>query len=195
MIGLIGAMEVEISRLKEQMRGVREVRAGGCAFYTGEIYGVPAALARCGIGKVHAAMCAQSLLISVQPEFVLNIGVAGALREEIGIGDIVVASCAVQHDVDTTAFGDPKGMISGINRVALPCDETAQKALADAAARCGLTVFSGAIATGDRFVEALDEKRALARDFSAAGPNVPSIFRGTPTMTFAIPRWATSPAR
>jgi len=102
------------------------------------------------------------------PASVLNLGVAGALDERLHIGDIVIAESAVQHDVDTTALGDPAGMISGPNIVYIPCDEKAKEALLRAAQRQGLPSLTAVIATGDRFIEAQDEKHALRGTFGAA---------------------------
>lgn len=167
MIGIIGAMEKEVDALLTDMTEKAGRKAGISVITTGVLYGRRVAVARCGIGKVHAAMCAQALIMAEKPDLVINIGVAGALTEEADIADCVVPSAAVQHDMDTSPIGDPVGMISGIDLVYLPCDEKAAAALRKAAAETGVKVFAGAVATGDRFVENIDEKRRIHELFGA----------------------------
>ena len=167
MIGIIGAMEKEVDALLTDMTEKAGRKAGISVITTGVLYGRRVAVARCGIGKVHAAMCAQALIMAEKPDLVINIGVAGALTEEADIADCGVPSAAVQHDMDTSPIGDPVGMISGIDLVYLPCDERAAAALRKAAAETGVKVFAGAVATGDRFVENIDEKRRIHGLFGA----------------------------
>ncbi len=167
MIGIIGAMPTEVDALRAAMTGTEELECGISRITSGLLCGKRVAVARCGIGKVHAAMCAQALILAEKPTLLLNIGVAGALTGEADIADCVVPSSAVQHDMDTSPLGDPVGMISGIGLVYLPCDPMAQEKLKAAAAKAGVRVFTGRIATGDRFVESPDEKRRLHSLFGA----------------------------
>lgn len=167
-LGIIGAMESEIEALRGQMLNAKETRAAGMSFYEGLLMSRPVVLARAGIGKVHAAMCAQMMIERFHPDLVLNIGVAGALIDDLSIGDIVIAESAVQHDMDTSPIGDPKGMISGPNIVHLPCDKGAVAALEKAAKRAGLRIVRAAVATGDQFVDSLEKKQEIACQFGAA---------------------------
>ena len=167
MIGIIGAMATEVDALRAAMTDAEERECGISRITRGLLYGKQVAVARCGIGKVHAAMCAQALILAEKPSLLLNIGVAGALTEEADIADCVIPPSAVQHDMDTSPIGDPVGMISGIDLVYLPCDERAAAALRKAAAETGVKVFAGAVATGDRFVENIDEKRRIHELFGA----------------------------
>lgn len=168
MLGIIGAMDNEMNALFDQLTDRQEEQIGFSRFVRGNLAGIPCVLSKCGVGKVHAAACAQTMALRFAPEAVLNIGVAGALRDDLQIGDIVIGQCAVQHDVDTTPFGDPPGLISGINLVEIPCDEGLTGLIQQAVREAGLRGVTAAIATGDRFVAAPAEKRALARAFSAA---------------------------
>ena len=165
--GIIGAMESEIRDLRASLTDETVTQTAGMSFFEGRLYGRDVVLARCGIGKVHAAMCTQVLIDRFHPQLLLNIGVAGALDGRLQIGDIAVADCAVQHDVDTTALGDPPGMISGPDCVYLPVDPDASARLKECADRLGIPHISGAVATGDRFVEKLSEKEKLAACFNA----------------------------
>ena len=113
MLGIIGAMDLEIEPLKSALKNPQEHQIGYTRYFTGELDGVSVCLARCGIGKVHAAMCALGMILRFPVDALLNIGVAGALRDSLGIADLVIAQSAVQHDMDTTPIGDPLGLISG----------------------------------------------------------------------------------
>lgn len=163
MIAVIGAMDTEIRALIQEMKNVKTERAGYAVIASGELWGRPAAVCRCGIGKVHAAMAAQALILGYHPEALINIGVAGALWPEGGIGDVIIADKCVQHDMDTSPVGDPVGLISGIDIVYLPCDEKLAARLYERSAGVCAGRFRGVIATGDQFVAAPD-KKALIRD-------------------------------
>ena len=168
MIGIIGAMPSEVDALRREMTDVTERKVGFSTIWEGTLCGKKTALALCGIGKVHAALCAQAMLLRYPLKLLLNIGGAGALIGEAAIADAVVADAAVQHDMDTSPLGDPRGMISGINLVELPCDRDAAGRLRAAAERCGIRCFSGNIATGDRFIERVEEKKELHTLFHAS---------------------------
>lgn len=153
MIGLIGAMAVEVEALMEQMTECSEQRIGMDLFVSGKLYGVEAVLSVCGPGKVNAALCAQSMILHYHPEWILNLGVAGAGDTDVSIGDMVVAVSAVQHDVDTSPIGDPVGMVSKINLIEIPCDASLRERLVHAASYVdGMRVHEGVIATGDQFI-------------------------------------------
>jgi adenosylhomocysteine nucleosidase len=122
-IGIIGAMESEVTYLRDQMENPVTEKVGLATFYAGKLYGKDTVLSQCGIGKIHAAMCAQAMILRYAPDRIINIGVAGALDGTLDIGDVVVSRFGVQHDIDTCVFGDPLGCVPGINIVELPCDE------------------------------------------------------------------------
>lgn len=168
MLGIIGAMDKEVDLLLEKMDGAREDRVGYTRYYAGMLLGVPVCVARCGIGKVHAALCALGMILKYRPEAIVNIGVAGALRDSLRVGDCVIARSAVQHDMDTTPIGDPPGMISGPDMVYFPCDEELAQLLEKAAAQCGLKTEQAAIATGDQFITGTEKKDFLSESFGAA---------------------------
>jgi len=153
MYGLIGAMSVEVEALMAQLEDRQEKKIGMELFVSGKLFGKETVLAVCGPGKVNAALCAQSMILHYQPEWILNLGVAGAGDTSVSIGDMVVAAAAVQHDMDTSPIGDPVGMVSKINLVEIPCDaELRAKLLKAAAAVEGVNVHEGIIATGDQFI-------------------------------------------
>lgn len=153
MVGLIGAMAVEVEALMAQLQDRVDKTIGMDVFSTGVLFGQPVVLSVCGPGKVNASICAHSMITAFQPEWVLNLGVAGAGDETVSIGDMVIATATVQHDMDTSPIGDPVGFISKINKVEIPCDEKLRSRLKAAAASVeGMKVHEGIIATGDQFV-------------------------------------------
>lgn len=153
MVGLIGAMAVEMEVLIDQVEGRQEKRIGMDVFVSGKLFGQDAVLAVCGPGKINAALCAQSMILHYHPAWILNLGVAGAGDEHVSIGDMVVATAAVQHDCDTTAIGDPVGLVSKLNLVELPCDKALRVRLVQAASiLTDAKVHEGIVATGDQFI-------------------------------------------
>ena len=110
-IGIIGAMDEEVEILKSMMEVTETVTKAGMTFYKGILHGQEIVLARSGIGKVNAAVCAQLMITLFDINYLINSGVAGTLHADINQGDIVISTDAVQHDVDTTVFGDPLGAI------------------------------------------------------------------------------------
>ena len=123
MIGIIAAMNVEMESLRSFMTDMTTETISGITFVSGTLEGKQVVTAVCGIGKVFAAMCAQTMILRYQPECIVNTGVAGTLSDKLTIGSIAVSSAVVQHDMDTSAIGDPVGLISGINKVLLPADQ------------------------------------------------------------------------
>ena len=168
MIGIIGAMDIEVENLKNAIKQAETKNVSGIDFVSGEIEGKSVVIAKAGIGKVNAAVCAQTMILLYKPDVVINTGVAGSLSPEASIGDIVIGTDAVQHDMDTSPLGDPVGFISGINTVWLQCDETTREKLLSAAGKIGgFKTVCGRIATGDAFLNSTEQKEKIVRNFSA----------------------------
>ena len=124
-------------------------------------------MAVCGIGKVFAAICTEAMILRYAPSLVLNSGVGGTLTPALSIGDIAVATSLVQHDMDTSALGDPVGLISGINKIYFEADKDAVARLCAAADKVGARTLCGTIASGDRFLADAAHKRFIADTFGA----------------------------
>ena len=168
LLGVIGAMALETDLIIQRMEDTAAETVCGIRFTRGRLEGRPVVIAQCGIGKVYAALCAALMVQRYAPALLMNIGVAGALTPGLDIADAVVADSAVQHDMDTTALGDPLGMISGPNIIHLPVDPAATAGLVSAAESLGIHCVRAAIATGDRFIDRQEEKRRIAAHFGAA---------------------------
>ena len=167
MIGIIGAMQVEIDGIKANMENISTKTISGIDFISGELEGVSVVCAVCGVGKVFAAVCAQTMIMLYHVEAVINTGIAGTLSADIGVLDIAVSSAVVEHDMDTSAVGDPIGLISGINKIQLPADEKLSQMSMDVAKKLGINCQLGVIASGDQFVASQDRKNFIHDTFGA----------------------------
>ena len=163
MIGIICAMDVEAENFKSLMVDSCSEIIGGTEFICGNLWGKKTVLAVSGVGKVNAAICAQTLIMKFSPDFIINSGVAGGLEPSLKICDIVVAENVVQHDMDTSPLGDPVGFISGIDIVKIPCDKKISDALKKAAYKSDINCLIGTIASGDQFIND-DRKRSFIFD-------------------------------
>ncbi len=167
MIGIIGAMQAEVEALQALLEHKEETRISGISFQSGTLAGQELVIAACGIGKVHAALCAQTMILQYRPSAIINCGVAGCLAKGIAIGDIVVARDAVQHDMDTVSLGDAPGMISGLNLISLPCAQSVQALLLDSVKAAGVTGHLGTVASGDQFIHDGAKKQWIHSTFAA----------------------------
>lgn len=153
-IGIIGAMEEEVAALKEKMQISGVLKKASMEFYKGTLQGKPVVVVRSGIGKVNAGLCTQILVDQFNVGMVINTGIAGSLDARIDIGDLVISTEAVQHDMDATQFGYPKGQIPRMETFAFPADEQMIKTAEEACRKVNpdVHVFTGRIVTGDQFV-------------------------------------------
>ena len=158
-IGLVYAMEGELASLLENTNATKLETVAGVHFYD-----IAPGIIACagGIGKVNIAMATQLLLMRYAPDLVFNAGVAGAM-EELPIGTLVVAEDFIQHDMDTTAFGDPIGLVSTVNQVSFPCahNETVCHLLDE----MGVFYLKGRVATGDWFATDCPRSRNIRDTF------------------------------
>ena len=143
LVGIIGAMDLEVQALKGLMDNAVVETISTIDFYKGNINGVETVVAVAGVGKVNAAVCSQTMILKYSPDIMINVGVAGGLSEEFKIGDIAVADSVVEHDMDTSPIGDPVGLISGINLVNIPCDKKLADLMEQAVSKVG-TISDGA---------------------------------------------------
>ena len=113
MIGIIGAMEKELSLLCECMGEFSTTKIGGFEFFTGKLEGKDAVVLRCGIGKVNAAVGCALLIEKFNPSFIVNTGSAGGINPNLKVGDAIISTGLVYHDVDVTAFNYAPGQLPG----------------------------------------------------------------------------------
>lgn len=168
-IGIIGAMEVEVAILKEKMEDVRIIKKASMDFYEGIIAGKKVVVVRSGIGKVNAGICAQILADVFSVDAIINTGIAGSLNKNINIGDIVLSTDVVQHDMDATGFGYRKGQIPQMPVFFFNADDNLRRLAAEVCKEVNpdIQVFEGRIASGDQFVCDQDVKNQIVSEFSA----------------------------
>ncbi|MFZ7134612.1 MAG: 5'-methylthioadenosine/adenosylhomocysteine nucleosidase [Eubacteriales bacterium] len=165
-VGIIGAMEKEIALLKEGMiiKDTKEVAS--LMFYKGELEGHDVIIVKSGIGKVNAAMCTQILIDQFQVSMVINTGVAGALHHDLEIGDIVVSTDTMQHDIDASIFGDPKGTIPGMPISIFNADEKLLAVIDEILKENKYkNIYKGRILTGDQAIGNNEIKKELYQGF------------------------------
>ena len=160
-LGIIGAMDIEVATLKEIMEDKTVRTVAGSEYWEGKLEGMDVVVVQCGVGKVNAALCAQILCDVFGVTHIVNTGIAGSLNAQLDIGDLVISSDAIYHDVDATNFGYPMCQIPGMSVLSFPADETLKQAaftVADGIHPGHVCV--GRVATGDQFVadKALKEK-------------------------------------
>ena len=168
-IGIIGAMEEEVAVLKESMDIEKVVEHASMQFYKGVLCGKKVVVVRSGIGKVNAAICAQVLADKFNVDVLINTGIAGSLDAAIDIGDMVISTDLVEHDMDASIFGDPVGQIPRMDTFSFPADpELVKKAVqANTEANPDIKTFTGRIVSGDQFVSSSEVKEKLVSLFDA----------------------------
>lgn len=168
-IGIIGAMDEEVELIKSTMSVENTVEKAGCTFLVGKIEGKDAVVVRCGIGKVNAAMCTQILIDLFNVDAVINTGVAGAVAEGITVGDVVISSDALQHDMDCSPLGDPIGVIPRMPESIFKADERLVKLAFDASSKVisGKTL-TGRVVSGDQFIASKEVKDKLVKNFNGS---------------------------
>lgn len=167
MLGIIGAMDVEVNSVKEKIENPRKKAAAGTEFVYGSISGCEVVAAKCGPGKVNAALCAQAMIDLFGIDRLINIGVAGSLKENVAIRDVVIANDVVQHDIDITALGEPRGLVSGVNLIKIPADAALSEAISHSAIKTGKKIHRGTVASGDTFVAGGEKKKEIENMFGA----------------------------
>lgn len=167
MIGIIAAMQKEMDNIVARMSDPVKERVGGVEFIRGCVNGAEVVCSVCGIGKVFAAMCAEAMIIKYAPSLVINTGVGGTLTSNLSIGDVAVSDRVCQHDMDTTALGDEPGLISGTDKVYFDADSCTADKICSIAEKMGIHTYRGTIASGDRFIADMAEKKRIVDIFGA----------------------------
>lgn len=168
MLGIIGAMTVEVDELKKIMSDTLEHTVGDMTFVSGKLYGADAVVTVCGEGKVNAAMCTQAMIMEYAPDLIVNTGVGGGLADGLKIGDVVVASAVVEHDMDMSPLGYPIGFVGGVNRTEMPCDKKTADLLEHCTRELNIPCRRGIVASGDQFISSDEKKAFLVKTFNAS---------------------------
>lgn len=167
-IGIIGAMEEEISGIKKVLETEKFERIGNTEFIICKFSdNLDVVLTVCGIGKVNAAICAQALIDKYKPDYIINTGVAGGIDPSVNVSDVVVSTDLIEHDFDCRAFGYELGQIPRIKNWKFKADDTLAKKAVSAGEKIGAAMHTGRIISGDIFVNDNDVKQTLYKKFGA----------------------------
>jgi len=172
MIGIIGAMEEELSLLCAAMESPHSVTIGNFEFHEGKLEGKNVVLLRCGIGKVSAAVGCAMLIHAFKPTLVINTGSAGGIDTALCFGDVIISTGLLYHDVDVTAFNYAPGQLPGQPQI-FPVDENliakAEQAVDELKREnilpADLNHRRGLIGTADTFVHQPEHIAALRHRF------------------------------
>lgn len=169
MIGIIGAMDEEVADLKEVMLVEETVDLASMTFYKGLIVEKEVVIVRSGIGKVNAAVCAQLLIDKFGVDTIINTGVAGSLNAGLDIGDMVISTDALHHDMDASPVGDPVGQVPRMDTLAFPADERLIRLAKEVneTVNPDIQTYVGRVASGDQFIASKEEKDRIISNFGA----------------------------
>ena len=165
-IAIMGAMPEEIEPIIDKLDDVQTNVYGDNKYYEGSYHGQEVVVAYSKIGKVFATLTATTLIEKFGCDMLLFSGVAGAISNELSIGDLIIADGLCQHDLDITAFGHPFGYVPE-GEVCISTDVGLRNIAKDIAKSKGLTLKEGVIATGDQFVANEERKNWIGTTFKA----------------------------
>ena len=170
MLGIIGALDIEVTGIIAKMENPQEECISSMIFTSRKIDGKECVVAKCGIGKVNAAICTQTMILTYHPDRIINTGIAGSTSAKTHIGSVVIADKAVQHDFDTTILNDEAGtlFLPEENIIYLPADPDTVQTLEQVCASLGDIDYTvGTVATGDQFIGTREARAAINRQFGA----------------------------
>lgn len=167
-IGIIGAMDEEVSKLKEKMQVEDVIKQASMEFFKGTLNGKAVVIVRSGIGKVNAACCTQILCDKFNVTHVINTGIAGSLNAQIDIGDVVVSTDVLHHDMDATGFGYALGQIPRMDTLAFEADKDLAKLAKEVCEEVNpdIKVFQGRVVSGDQFISDKEVKATILKNFN-----------------------------
>ena len=167
MTGILGAMEEEVAALKEAMEVQEAAELASMTFYRGVLCGKDVVVVRSGIGKVNAGICAQILVDRFHVDTLINTGIAGSLDARIDIGDMVISTDALHHDMDAVQFGYPAGQIPRMEVLSFPADEELVKKAVQANEKANpdIHTYTGRVASGDQFIASKEVKEKIVENF------------------------------
>ena len=167
MLGIIGAMDEEVAKIKEHMTDVEVHSKASMDFYKGFLNGKEAVVVRSGIGKVNAGICTQILVDDYEVDAVINTGIAGSLNKDIDIGDIVLSTDTLEHDMDAVSFGYPLGQIPRMDTLSFTADEPMAELAEKVCHQVNpeIKVFRGRVVSGDQFISDRATKDRITAQF------------------------------
>ena len=169
--GIIGAMPKEIEALKKNIQNIVTHKIGSKEYYTGQINGKEVVLTCSGIGKVSASLATSLMIAKFNADVVINTGVAGGLKPETKVLDVVIGTAACQHDFDLRIFNYKLGQVPGFEPVITLNPEYVEKtreAALKSAESYNFHVHTGLVISGDQFIAGKEHNEALISNFPDA---------------------------
>ena len=166
-IGIIGAMDEEVAGLKQEMEIKSTAAIASMEFLEGTLLGKDVVIVRSGIGKVNAAVCAEILAGIFHVDAMINTGIAGSLNAKIDIGDIVISSDVLHHDMDATGFGYPLGQIPRMEVLSFTADDTLIQLAKEVCEQVNPEIHThiGRVVSGDQFISDKAVKDRITANF------------------------------
>lgn len=167
MIGIIGAMEEEVSEILKyvDLRNTKEIQ--GYKFHEGTIANKNVVLMQSGIGKVNSTLSTTLLFTNYDIDYVINVGSAGGLDLTQNVGDIVISAAVAHHDVDVTVFGRAWGEVPGMPQTFLP-DEYLCSKVKEIIESNQYVCHTGLIVSGDQFISQKEQVETIQKHFPNA---------------------------
>jgi adenosylhomocysteine/aminodeoxyfutalosine nucleosidase len=166
-IGNMGAMREEIEPILELVTEIdTEIDYANNKYYKAKYNNYELIIAYSKIGKVNSALTAATMIEKFNIDLLLFSGVAGAINENLKIGDLIIATKLCQHDLDITAFGHPYGYVPE-SKVFVKSDERLNEVAKKVAKKLDLKLLEGIIATGDQFIADSAKKEWIRKTFNA----------------------------
>ena len=186
-IGIIGAMSEEVKGFKSEIENLKEEKVGNLIFYIGKIKGKDIVLLETGIGKVNAAIGATLMIDRFKAEKIIFTGVAGGINENLDLGDVVISTDLIQHDVDVTAFGEKLGMIPRMENSIFKADNELIALAEQAGKKLKGKVIRGRILSGDQFIASPEKIEFLKKEFNGDCAEMEGAAVGHVCEMFKIP--------
>ena len=166
-IGIIGAMDEEVAALKKDMNVTSTKTMASMEFLEGTLLEKEVVIVRSGIGKVNAAVCAEILAAIFNVDAIINTGIAGSLNAKIDIGDIVISSDVLHHDMDATGFGYPLGQIPRMDVLSFEADKTLIETAKSVCEKANPEIHThiGRVVSGDQFISDKAVKTKISENF------------------------------
>ena len=167
-IGIIGAMETEVESLKADMTVTGVQKKAGMEFFEGTLGTASVVVVRSGIGKVNAALCVQILADLFDVTHIINTGVAGSLNAKLEIGDILISTDALHHDMDVTIFGYQPGEVPQLGFREFSADKRMAQLAKEACEKVNPDIHAifGRVVSGDQFISSKEIKQRLIEQFA-----------------------------
>lgn len=167
MIGIIGAMDIEIEKLKSDLKNKSVKKIAFLEFYTGILYSKEVVIVKSNEGKVNSAIATQLLISNYKLDYIINVGLAGSLDASLNIYDIAISKDTVEFDQDITVLGYEKAYTFGVDKVYVPSCYSIATKVYDVCKNLNMNAKVGTVISSDKFIVDENEKEELRNTYKA----------------------------